>query len=611
MVEMLGNQSLNLNLKKTIKIATVYMKKILCLIFLSTFCVSLFAKERRVYYLDCSYSMVKPNNIWEEVCDNLIKAINNIEDETTELYVIPFAIDGNHHTVLNAFIEDATLTGKENLKKQIRKIKPSIKSKTYHSDPIKDFYNNNRVAQDGTTYMFLMTDGQNEEIPDLFLPEIQKWHSKYGKENVYGFYVMLNKLAKNERVISVIERSNHLWQVETADVNINLIYIENGCVFNLRDNNAKYVDIPISGKISHLKLKVELNTSTEYYNITKYEQYSDFLRVFISPNMDLSLIPENLKLYIKVNIDSLEKFDFLLTDNIVVRCENKYVKAINPTFGKGKKIEKLGEVVYHPKFWWSQEKSKELIDTLYLNPSKDAKANNCCVGFEFVDKKGNIIPSTELHIKVNDIPKENNSFSVNCNEECYKLTFNYSPTTKNGKHQGYLKVVSHNLDRCGNEDLSCKSSTNALCWQIKYDKRMNPLAKLVLFIGIILQTLILLWFILIKPIKYPTFKTYKKNVLIEKSNKIILQTKVDFTGARKVIFSNKGNKQSVLNRFFYGKIVTFVNSEFVEPITFTPTRNRKAANTVGKTYTITPNPIPKSGVATIINTQKSIKININ
>ena len=140
---------------------------------------------------------------------------------------------------------------------------------------------------------------------------------------------------------------------------------------------------------------------------------------------------------------------------------------------------------------------------------------------------------------------------------------------------------------------------------------ITPWGKICITLGLLLLLVWLLWFLIIKPSKYPTFKTYKKNVLIEKSNKITSQAKVNFTGARKVVFSSKREKQTALNKFFCGKIITFVNPEFAEPITFTPTRNRKAANTVGKTYTITPNPIQRNGVATITNQQKQLKITLN
>ena len=94
------------------------MKRILFSLFALIVCVTLYAeKERRVYYLDCSYSMVRPNKIWNAVCDNLIKAIENIEDETTEIYVIPFAVDGLFRNTLDAYIEQATPSGKESEKK--------------------------------------------------------------------------------------------------------------------------------------------------------------------------------------------------------------------------------------------------------------------------------------------------------------------------------------------------------------------------------------------------------------------------------------------------------------------------------------------------------------
>ena len=107
---------------------------ILLLLTLSLFTAS-FAqvlKERRVYYLDCSFSMVTPNKIWDKVCDNLINAIENVEDETTELIVVPFAFDNQHHNALNAYKELATPQGKANLKNKIRSIKPNKSTMTYH-----------------------------------------------------------------------------------------------------------------------------------------------------------------------------------------------------------------------------------------------------------------------------------------------------------------------------------------------------------------------------------------------------------------------------------------------------------------------------------------------
>ena len=69
-------------------------------------------QERRVYYLDCSYSM-KSLKIWDKVRENLKTAIDNVGDETTELIVIPFTDRRVNHFPLPVFDEFATLEGKQ------------------------------------------------------------------------------------------------------------------------------------------------------------------------------------------------------------------------------------------------------------------------------------------------------------------------------------------------------------------------------------------------------------------------------------------------------------------------------------------------------------------
>ncbi len=141
-------------------------------------------KETRVYYLDCSYSM-KTNKIWDEVCDNLKNAIDNIDDETTELRVIPFALDQNGSIKVFTALADAA--GKNSLKKQIDAITPNKSSMTYHKVPLEDFYNN-QVQPGKVTYMFLMTDGQDEWKEKNSFPNLLKqWGDRYGDKNVYGF----------------------------------------------------------------------------------------------------------------------------------------------------------------------------------------------------------------------------------------------------------------------------------------------------------------------------------------------------------------------------------------------------------------------------------------
>lgn len=587
MAETQESLSQELNLKTTVN--KYIMKRTLLSLFALIVCVTLYAeKERRVYYLDCSYSMIS-NGLWKDVRDNLFKAIDNIEDATTELYVIPFAVDGSDCATLDAFIETATLDGKERLKNKIKHIKPSKKSMTYHWNPINDFYVNSRMLDNGVTYMFLITDGRDEHSDTNKFPNLLKdWENRCGDKNVYGFYVMLHPSARNTLATAAIHTQTNLWEVETADLNINMIRIENGCIFSAR-NNQQYVDIPVSGNINTVEFLLNAIGESDYA-ISNCEKYSDFLRVHLKPKRELSNIPEVINLPINIKLRGAGMFDFLLTEKVDIRCENKHVDAINPTFNKGKKIEKLGEVVYYPKFWWSQEKSEELSTVLQLQPSDDAAANNCCVEFEFVDKDGKIIPTSELRIKVDDVLLDRNRFTANCNKDTYSINFEYTPGSEGGKHQGYLRLVSHNIDRCGNHDLSsCNDCIDVLCWQINYDKKMNPLAELILWCSILIFAAFAAWILFFKPLFYPRFRAIKKTLVIPNQAPIVIR----FKGARLVVIDSTRHKQSWWNRFWTGKIIYKQNHSITSPITLKPTANGKKVLFVANTahYTCNPNPI--------------------
>lgn len=276
-------------------------------------------KERRVYYLDCSYSMKEPNGIWDEVKDNLKNAIEKVTDETTELVVVPFAFDMNHHANLPAFSCLATSKGKEVLKEKINALSVNKSSMTYHSDPLMDFYKY-RVNPARVTYMFFMTDGQNEEKTRQFQILLGQWGSRYASKNVYGFYVMLNKAAYNQEIDKIIESQPHLWKVKTADVNINMIRLQSHAVFNAR--NDKYFELPIWGNVKEKRFMVNF-PATSPYRAKEAKLLNGKLRVYVSFNRNVYALPYSKVYPLTVKLIGRGAFDFLVTENIPVKCESK------------------------------------------------------------------------------------------------------------------------------------------------------------------------------------------------------------------------------------------------------------------------------------------------
>jgi len=305
------------------------MKKILSIILLCSISIISYAqilKERRVYYLDCSYSM-KTNGIWDDVRDNLKKAIDNVNDETTELIVIPFAYDTSSSPTLKPIKEFATTTGKDRIKSQIDALPMNKNTMTYHYIPLNDFFKN-QVDNNKVIYMFLMTDGQDEDPHKQALNKLlPQWGSKFANKNVYGFYVMLDSKATNTAIDNVINKQDHLWKVETADVNINLVRLQSSAIFNAK--NDKYFDLPIYGDHSGKSFSSAFPNNCPY-KVKKTEKISNSLRVWVEAVSGRQL-PVSANFILNVKMNGGGKFDFLVTEKVPVKCEYKPERSLKIT----------------------------------------------------------------------------------------------------------------------------------------------------------------------------------------------------------------------------------------------------------------------------------------
>lgn len=277
-------------------------------------------KERRVYYLDCSHSMVS-NKIWGVVCDNLKSAIDNINDETTEIIVIPFADNTSKSPTLKPMKEFATSSGKNELKAKIAALpQPNVHTMTYHYIPLRDFYDN-RVDDSRVTYMFLMTDGEDEDKQHTAMNQLlPQWGAKYGNRNVYGFYVMLDNKAKNPQIDKVCSDQDHLWKVETANVNINLVRLLSSAIFNAK--NDKYFDLPIAcGNVSGKSFSASFPADCPY-KVKRTEKKTDAIRVWVEPISSQNL-PVSSIFYLYLKMAGCGPYDFLVTEKVPVKCEFK------------------------------------------------------------------------------------------------------------------------------------------------------------------------------------------------------------------------------------------------------------------------------------------------
>lgn len=267
----------------------------------------------------------------------------------------------------------------------------------------------------------------------------------------------------------------------------------------------------------------------------------------------------------------------------------------------------LGTVKYHSDFLWVDSNIVPIEKVFDFEFSQDAKNDKKSFAeFQFVDNEGVAIPTDVLAITVDGEKLKNNRLRISSNEHSKKIVFSFSPEAKAGKYQGYLALVNHNLDRVDNKVLTKGDIVNVFQWTLHFEKCLNPLAKFLIWLSLTIVSLLIIWFSILRPIIFPKFGTFRKSVLVQRNGIMVGQLNVNFKGAKKIVFSNNVIKQSKWNRLFTGEIRTVKNQEFEFPLTFVPHRNNAVVHGIG--YTIKPNPIPRSGTATISNSKNNLII---
>ena len=262
--------------------------------------------EKRVYYLDCSQTMLN-NDLWNRVKKNLKEAISKIEDDSTEVEVVLFAYDLSHNTSAKINRECKQISnsdGKRELIKFIDGIPAPQGGKentyTFHDVPLIDFCNY-RINEERDNYFYLMTDGLDEygkKGPSVGTKSFDDYiEDNWGKitknKNVFGFYVMLN--GKDKKRYDLCNNTNYLWYIETADVNVNTIRasIENGSGFPMP------IKIKLTGKKNLNNVVPTILENNSYYKLS--DKYENGI-ISLLPSIKSGIIPKNVPATVKSKV---------------------------------------------------------------------------------------------------------------------------------------------------------------------------------------------------------------------------------------------------------------------------------------------------------------------
>ncbi len=205
-----------------------------------------------------------------------------------------------------------------------------------------------------------------------------------------------------------------------------------------------------------------------------------------------------------------------------------------------------------------------------------------------IDDKGNTLPANKYTIKV-DGKETGASFSVK-EKRAVSVAIRCSKAVSPGKQ--YVQV----------------KGGGPLVTHVYFKHHLNPLFVWLSWIMTALAVIIIIWFLVLKKMFYPQFKSCQKTFFIPGQAPLIIK----FTGARMVVISSISRKQKFWDALIKGPIIYKMHPAITSPITMRPVRKGDVLVKInGGGYKVTPNPIPRFGTATINNLHTNTQITIN
>lgn len=208
---------------------------------------------RRIYLWDVTLSMKGYNgapDIYDDVVKYLERSINEIQDESTEVYILPFQED-----VLDTWSANCSVEGKKSLIEKVKGYKNDKVTKTNITKPIQ--YVKEHIISDAkrpSTYFCILTDGgQSSSLggASALYDELCRWPGFAVEHKAHLVYVMLTDGAKedaesfipkdNKGTITPVGPNESLWDQIS-------IKCKEQVSVNLKDD--KTISVPISNESS-------------------------------------------------------------------------------------------------------------------------------------------------------------------------------------------------------------------------------------------------------------------------------------------------------------------------------------------------------------------------
>ncbi len=507
-------------------------------------------EKNYIYLFDCTGSM-KKNGLWnpaQSALDSNIALRASIPG--SHFMVIPF---GDNPYEVFSFDNGNYTANKQDISNAFDKYINQAKF-TNISDVLKSGFQKVDSKKDNEIYLF--TDGMpnNTDSPNKVAQTIKDWCANHSNSKLY--YVALTKGVINPVIkqaidecpdASIVQCENGVIPVITTvsnDIYTNLEELDNGIEtsFSIPGNYS----ISASSDDSHFDTSVVGNKASN----GKFT-----LRISSKENLTTDQLHQLLQ---------GEEYEF----PIMVSCSDKRFTIVNPiiyvhvsdevpsklTLAEGVDEIPTDGVKWYDSFLWNGAAPDQKV-VWDLAPAFNNELHNSRLELRFSISEG----------ETNDFQAWYNGHAINngqtisiCPNQPALLEVQFNHDAKTGKR--YFSLKPSRIDSLNFINDKPVEEYQGTSLRTDYNIEWNPLTIFLFWLGIILLAALVLWFVILKQVFFPTIKMGK--ITITGPGSYYSSKKIK--GARKVILTPKRKSQNILSRIFTGEI-KFINADHLTP----------------------------------------------
>lgn len=516
-------------------------------------------QKNNIYLFDCTGSM-KTAGLWQPAQDALDATISTqAKIPESDFTIIPF---GNDPYELISFSGSQYNSKKKEIASAFEKYIAQAKY-THVSDVLKAGFQ--KIDPNKENKIYLLTDGMPNggDSADKVAQTISQWCGNH--KNCRLFYVALTNGVINPTIQKAIDDCKDAFVVQCQDkvipqiadlssdvyTNIEELKKDRQISFSIPGDYA--LSVTSSDPVFDVKIKdskatnCQINVSLESKGNKSAEELHQILG-----GEDYEFLAE---------IRSTDKKYFVA--NPIVRIHVADQMPIELVIGAGKDELKSDGANWHDSFLWSKSANDEYVEW-DLAPAFRNDLKNSALKLKF-ESDGDA--DYEAWFNGNPIGKGDIIAITPDSPAVIKLHFNHD--AKTGKRYFYLsKADTSDIDMI-NEMPS--DEYEGLSLRTSYSIGWNPLKTILFWLAIIILAFILLWFIVLKRIFYPTIKVSS----IEITGPGSYYVKKKLKGARMVVMTSKKKSQGFFSKLTTGEIRYIKADHFDPEITITPAGSKK------------------------------------